>query len=304
MPPPSGPSVLARLLPLLGLLLGGASRAPGKSPPEPPSPQGESRPGGAAIAGLRPLDRAPARQPPLRGARELGGTLFPGFGWGEPGDFGSALTGERREGDGDCRGGGLGETQWGERGSPGSAPPPHLALFFSLLVREALLPEPLSTEDTRPGAGWGGRPLRSPLRAPSSRPGLGGGASIGCHLGPEPGLGAWSWAGRGGRGGGGVGEAVGGQPPAGPPGFRIGGVLKKRCQPLRREGLHFGGVWKKGYVVIPSQSAWQGCGGGAMLSWLAGCGLCRLGGQVPGSPSSRPPATPIPSPSPGHPLLI
>ncbi|XP_062072044.1 LOW QUALITY PROTEIN: protein FAM171A2 [Lepus europaeus] len=39
MPPPSGPSVLARLLPLLGLLLGGASRAPGKSPPEPPSPQ-------------------------------------------------------------------------------------------------------------------------------------------------------------------------------------------------------------------------------------------------------------------------
>ncbi|XP_036195866.1 protein FAM171A2 isoform X3 [Myotis myotis] len=40
MPPPSGPSVLTRLLPLLGLLLGGASRAPGKSPPEPPSPQG------------------------------------------------------------------------------------------------------------------------------------------------------------------------------------------------------------------------------------------------------------------------
>ncbi|XP_055982818.1 LOW QUALITY PROTEIN: protein FAM171A2 [Sorex fumeus] len=39
MPPPSGPGVLARLLPLLGLLLGGASRAPGKSPPEPPSPQ-------------------------------------------------------------------------------------------------------------------------------------------------------------------------------------------------------------------------------------------------------------------------
>ncbi|XP_036079095.1 protein FAM171A2 isoform X2 [Rousettus aegyptiacus] len=39
MPPPSGPSLLARLLPLLGLLLGGASRAPGKSPPEPPSPQ-------------------------------------------------------------------------------------------------------------------------------------------------------------------------------------------------------------------------------------------------------------------------
>lgn len=93
MPPPSGPSVLARLLPLLGLLLGGASRAPGKSPPEPPSPQGESRPGGAAIAGLRPLDRAPARQPPLRGARELRGTLVPGFGWGDPGDSRSAITG-------------------------------------------------------------------------------------------------------------------------------------------------------------------------------------------------------------------
>ncbi|KAB1265838.1 Protein FAM171A2 [Camelus dromedarius] len=39
MPPSSGPSILARLLPLLGLLLGGASRAPGKSPPESPSPQ-------------------------------------------------------------------------------------------------------------------------------------------------------------------------------------------------------------------------------------------------------------------------
>ncbi|XP_037666096.1 protein FAM171A2 isoform X2 [Choloepus didactylus] len=39
MPPLSGPSVLARLLPLLGLLLGSASRAPGKSPPEPLSPQ-------------------------------------------------------------------------------------------------------------------------------------------------------------------------------------------------------------------------------------------------------------------------
>lgn len=65
--------------------------------------------------------------------------------------------------------------------------------------------------------------------------------------------------------------------------------------------MQFGGIWKKGFAVIPSQSAWQGCGGGAMLSWLAGCGLCRLGGQVPGFPSSRPPATPIPSPPPGHP---
>lgn len=54
MPPPNGPSVLARLLPLLGLLLGGASRAPGKSPPETPSPQGESPPGGAETAGLSP----------------------------------------------------------------------------------------------------------------------------------------------------------------------------------------------------------------------------------------------------------
>lgn len=82
MPPPSGPGVLTRLLPLLGLLLGGASRAPGKSPPEPPSPQGESRPGRAAIASLRPHPLGPARQPPLGGARESGATLFPGFGWG------------------------------------------------------------------------------------------------------------------------------------------------------------------------------------------------------------------------------
>jgi hypothetical protein len=59
MPPPNGPSVLARLLPLLGLLLGGASRAPGKSPPEPPSPQGESQSGGATIVGLRPAIRPP-----------------------------------------------------------------------------------------------------------------------------------------------------------------------------------------------------------------------------------------------------
>lgn len=63
MPPPSGPSVLARLLPLLGLLLGGASRAPGKSPPEPPSPQGESWSGGALILGLR-TPPTPDRDPP------------------------------------------------------------------------------------------------------------------------------------------------------------------------------------------------------------------------------------------------
>ena len=44
-------------------------------------------------------------------------------------------------------------------------------LFFSLLVREALQPELLSAEDTRPGAGWGGRRLRSPPRVPSCDPG-------------------------------------------------------------------------------------------------------------------------------------
>lgn len=32
-----------------------------------------------------------------------------------------------------------------------------------------------------------------------------------------------------------------------------------------------------------------------MLSWLTGCGQCRLEGQVPGSPSSKPPATPVPA---------
>lgn len=63
-------------------------------------------------------------------------------------------------------------------------------LFFSLLVRETPLPEPLSTEDTRPGAGWGGRPLCSPLRVSRSRPQLGGGAGIGCYRGPGRGLGA------------------------------------------------------------------------------------------------------------------
>lgn len=132
MPPPSGPSVLARLLPLLGLLLGGASRAPGKSPPEPPSPQGESRPGGAAIAGLSPLHRAPALQPPLRGARELGGTLFPGFGGGES----RATSGRRLRG----RGGRKGETARAEvsgrhNGESGDPPAPRrcpLSPCFSL----------------------------------------------------------------------------------------------------------------------------------------------------------------------------
>ena len=69
MPPPSGPSVLARLLPLLGLLLGGASRAPGKSPPESPSPQGECRPGGAVIAGLRPPPPRSGPRPPAPSSR-------------------------------------------------------------------------------------------------------------------------------------------------------------------------------------------------------------------------------------------
>lgn len=124
---------------------------------------------------------------------------------GEISDLGSALTGERR-----AAGEGVsGRHKWGGWGSPGSAPPPLPALFFSLLIREALLPEPLSTVDTRPGAGWGGRPLRSPLRVPRSRPRLGGGAASAATLGPDGG-----WAPRagsdGGRGEAGVGEAVGG----------------------------------------------------------------------------------------------
>lgn len=32
-----------------------------------------------------------------------------------------------------------------------------------------------------------------------------------------------------------------------------------------------------------------------MLSWLTGCGQCRLEGQVPGSPSRKPSATPAPA---------
>lgn len=103
-------------------------------------------------------------------------------------------------------GGGLGETQWGGPGSSGSAPPPPPALFFSLLVREALLPEPLSIEDTRPGAGWGGRPLRSPLRVSRSRPRLRGAQAAVATLGRDGG-----WAPRAGfEGGGGRGEVVGG----------------------------------------------------------------------------------------------
>lgn len=101
-------------------------------------------------------------------------------------------------------GGGLGETQWGGRGSPGSAPSPPPALFFSLLVREALLPEPLSIEDTRPGAGWGGRPLCSPQRVPRSRPGWVGAQAAAATLGPDGG-----WAPRAGfEGGRGEGEWV------------------------------------------------------------------------------------------------
>lgn len=64
------------------------------------------------------------------------------------------------------------------------------------------------------------------------------------------------------------------------------------------------GSGKRGTLWFPAQGAWQGWGGGAMLSWLTGCGQCRLGRQVPGSWSSRPPATPVPSPPPGQPLLV
>lgn len=56
-------------------------------------------------------------------------------------------------------------------------------LFFSLLVREALQPELLSAEDTRPGAGWGGRPLRSPPRVPSRDPGWVGAQASAATLG-------------------------------------------------------------------------------------------------------------------------
>lgn len=56
-------------------------------------------------------------------------------------------------------------------------------LFFSLPVREALQRELLSAEDTRPGAGWGGRPLCSPPRVPSRDPGWVGAQASAATLG-------------------------------------------------------------------------------------------------------------------------
>lgn len=41
-----------------------------------------------------------------------------------------------------------------------------------------------------------------------------------------------------------------------------------------------------------------------MLSWLTGCGQCRLEGQVPGSPSRKPSATPAPARPQLTPLLL
>lgn len=83
MPPPSGPGVLTRLLPLLGLLLGGASRAPGKSPPEPPSPQGESRGKGSDRQAAPPPPWGPARPPaPSRRRWRMGGCSVPWAGVG------------------------------------------------------------------------------------------------------------------------------------------------------------------------------------------------------------------------------
>lgn len=105
------------------------------------------------------------------------------------GDLGSELAGERG-----TSGEGVSGRHNGEGGGPPALrrrPPP--ALFFSLLVREALLPEPLSGGDTRPGAGWGGRPLRSPPRVLAPDPGWVGvqasAATLGLHGGWAPGAG-------------------------------------------------------------------------------------------------------------------
>lgn len=166
--------------------------------------------------------------------------------------------------------GGLGEAQWGGPGSSGSAPPPPPALFFSLLVREALLPEPLSIGDTRPGAGWGGRPLRSPQRVPRSRPPLGWGRRQ--RLPPW----AQTGAGRlelGLKGGGEKGEWVrrwadwllewGSSPwsltaPRRPPRFRIWGAPKKRRLARDGGGAAVGGLSGKRGTLIPSSRRMAG----------------------------------------------
>lgn len=154
MPPPSGPGVLARLLPLLGLLLGGASRAPGKSPPEPPSPQGESGRGRGGHGGSRALHPATPFRPPRP---RSGGSSSVGAGRG------------RAQAGGDTMG--PGGRQGGDPQAPRRRPlPPCFSPCGS--ARRCCLPEPLSSGDTRPGAGWGGRPLAAPRGVPA--PGRGG----------------------------------------------------------------------------------------------------------------------------------
>lgn len=62
------------------------------------------------------------------------------------------------------------------------------------------------------------------------------------------------------------------------------------------EGLQLGGCLEKGYVDSQLEAHGRAVvGGGAMLSWLTDCGQCRLEGQVPGAPASKPPATPVPA---------
>lgn len=198
----------------------------------------------------------------------------------------------------------------GRAGSPGSAPPPPLALFFSLRVREALLPEPLSTGDTRPGAGWGGRPLRSPLRVPRCRPGRGGGASLGCHLGPGRGLGAPSRAGRGE----GEGEAVGGltllewgsspwslTAPGRPPQVQDWGCTKEALSALEGGGAAVWGGLEKGVrgASQPKRMAglWWRSHAGLAVGCAGGAGRC-LG------PLQRTSGHSYPQPAPAHPLLF
>lgn len=145
----------------------------------------------------------------------------------------------------------------GGPGSPGSVPPPPPALFFSLLVREALLPGPLSIGDTRLRGGLGRAPAPQPLGVPRSRLPLGWGAqAAAATLGPDGG-----WAPGAGFEGGvrRVGEAVGGlaarmgfftlepncPPPA--PGSEFEVHQRNADWPVMEEGLQLGSVWK-GYV--------------------------------------------------------